>query len=122
VAAAAHLYTRLRYVERNPVRANWVERAQQGRWSSLGRRQAEPEHAARLLHPWPVPAPPDWLRHVNEPQTEAELAALGRAAARGCPYGPADWSTEVVGRLGLGHTLRPRGRPRKTNGPDTPEN
>jgi putative transposase len=35
VESDEHLYTVLRYVERNPVRANLVERAQEWRWSSL---------------------------------------------------------------------------------------
>src|SRR5436305_551738 len=34
-----HLLTVLRYVERNPLRANLVQAAEQWRWSSLGRRQ-----------------------------------------------------------------------------------
>src|SRR5208283_5511707 len=37
VESDEHLYTVLRYVERNPVRANLVERAEDWRWSSLGR-------------------------------------------------------------------------------------
>lgn len=117
VASDEHLYTLLRYVERNPVRANLVERAEHWRWSSLRLRQSDPERAARWLHTWPVPEPPDWPAHVNGPQTEAEVAALRQAVVRGCPYGPTDWSAEVVRRLGLEHTLRPRGRPKKAGDP-----
>src|SRR5271157_4832513 len=37
VESDEHLYTVLRYVERNPIRANLVERAEDWRWSSLAR-------------------------------------------------------------------------------------
>ena len=38
VESDEHLYAVLRYVERNPVRANLVQRAQDWRWSSTWRR------------------------------------------------------------------------------------
>src|SRR5438067_5627722 len=49
-----HLLTALRYVERNPVRAGLVTKAQDWAWSSLADRQAGGE-AAAWLHPGPVP-------------------------------------------------------------------
>ena len=66
------------------------------------------------LSPGPVPRGRDWLRHVAEPHSEAELAALRRSANRGTPYGSATWERRTIAKLGLESTLRPRGRPRKT--------
>ncbi|MGD9648602.1 MAG: hypothetical protein AB7U73_23020 [Pirellulales bacterium] len=43
----------------------------------------------------------------------AEEAAIGRSIARGQPLGGAAWTAKIVRQLGLEHTLRPRGRPRK---------
>ena len=65
------------------------------------------------LDPGPVILPANWLEWVNEPQTEAELEAVRRSVARGCPYGADSWVQAVVQRLGLQSTIRPRGRPRQ---------
>ena len=114
VEADAHLYTVLRYVERNALRANLVRRAQKWRWSSLWHRQAGGAVAGQLLAAWPVPVAENWLELVNQAQTGAELEAVRRSVVRGCPYGSAAWQERLVRRLHLGHTLRPRGRPKKT--------
>ena len=108
-----HFYSVVRYVERNPLRANLVQRAEQWRWSSTWRRTFGDADAKALLSAWPLPIPPDWLDHVNRPQTEAELKSLRRAVRRGCPYGDDQWQDNAAIRLGLVHTLRPRGRPKK---------
>lgn len=109
-----HLFTVLRYVERNPLRANLVQRAELWRWSSLYQRQSD-SNQPLLLSPWPVLEPPNWVEEVNAVQTEAELAAVRRCVERGCPYGSESWVNGVVARLGLHSTTRPRGRPRKAN-------
>jgi putative transposase len=103
----------LRYVERNPLRAGLVRRAEEWPWSSLACRLAGDDGAVGRLQAAPVALPPNWLEGVNQPQTEAELEALRRSVARGCPYGPEAWVQTVVQRLGLQSTIRPRGRPRK---------
>jgi len=58
-----------------------------------------------------VALPADWEERVDRPETGAELERLRRCAARGAPLGPAAWERGAAARLGLGHTLRPRGRP-----------
>jgi putative transposase len=113
VESDQQLYTVCRYVERNPLRANLVQQAEQWRWSSLWRRIHGDEQPGRLLSAWPVPLPDDWLKHVQAPQTEAELEALRRSVQRGSPFGSSDWQMQTSARLGLGHTLQPRGRPKK---------
>ena len=113
VAADEHLYAVLRYVERNPLRANRVARAEAWRWSRLGRRQRGDAKALGRLHPGPLPLPADGPDLVNTPHTEAERAALRQAVARAQPYGPAAWCVDTARRLGLEAALRPRGRPRK---------
>jgi len=50
---------------------------------------------------------------LNEPQTEAELAALARSIDRGTPYGSERWTERTAKKLDLEATLHPRGRPRK---------
>lgn len=108
-----HLYRVARYVERNALRANLVRRAEQWRWGSLFRWLRGSAEDRRLLAPWPVRRPADWTRHVNTPQTEAELSALRRCVNRGSPYGSDSWSERTIRSLGLESTLRSRGRPKK---------
>jgi putative transposase len=113
VAEDEHFVSVLRYVERNPLRAGLVQRAEDWPWSSLACRLAGGEVALRRLHPGPVPLPANWLKLVNQPQTEADLKAMRRSLARGRPYGSDGWVQAVVERLGLQSTIRPRGQPRK---------
>jgi putative transposase len=113
VAEDEHLYTVCRYVERNALRADLVERAEHWRWSSLWRRLHGDDQPGRFLTAWPVPLPADWVEHVNRPQTERELEAVRRAVQRNSPFGSLLWQKQMAARLGLGHTLRPLGRPKK---------
>jgi putative transposase len=108
-----HLYAVLRYVERNPVRANLVRRAERWRWSSLWHRDQGDKVARELLSAWPFPRPDDWLARVNRARTKTELDALRRSVRRGRPFGSEAWTAGLIARLGLEHTVRPQGRPRK---------
>jgi len=105
-----HLLTTCRYVERNPLRAGLVSRAETWRWGSLWHRVHQTEDL--LLDPWPVPRPDTWVEHVNSVQSELELAMLRRCLTRGSPFGEEGWRAATAKRLGLESTLRPRGRPR----------
>jgi putative transposase len=106
-----HLLTVCRYVERNPLRAGLVARAEQWPWSSLARRVRG--RGVDLLADWPTPEPPGWLEQVNGVETEGELEALRRSVRRGAPFGSEGWNQETAQCLGLASTLRPIGRPRK---------
>ena len=107
-----HLLTVLRYVERNPLRAGLVGRAQDWPWSSLGTADA-PD--APALHPGPVPRPANWRHWVNEADDPGQLAALRNSVNRGAPWGGPTWAERTAVHLGLEASLRPRGRPRKSD-------
>jgi putative transposase len=82
IEADAHLLTVLRYVERNPVRAHLVARAEQWLWCSA--RFWQPgERRPIWLEVWPVPRLEPWLKWVNQPVTAAELEGLRRCVH--CP-------------------------------------
>ena len=105
-----YFYTLVRYVERNALRANLAASAEAWRWGSLWRRV---QHVrSPLLTAWPLPEPRDWTALVNQPQTEAEVAAIGRCIRRGSPLGGDSWVEQTAKALGLVSTLRPRGRPK----------
>ena len=107
----SHLLTVLRYVERNPVRAKLVKRAEQWRWGSC-RVRLDPAHALHpLLAKWPVDRPRRWLDIVNQPQSADEAAAVKRHIERSRPYGQPGWTQRMAATLGLEQSLRPRGRP-----------
>ena len=112
-----HLLTVLRYVERNPLRAKRVERAENWRWSSLGlRRRADAPHWLLPTDRWPVHRREDWLTWVNRPQTMKEVDAIRVCVKRGRPYGSDRWIARTAKALSLQSTLRPRGRPEKQQG------
>jgi putative transposase len=109
-----HLYTVLRYVERNAVRANLVQRAELWRWSSAWRMYKGAADARGILSAWPMGRPADWLIRVNRAETKSELKALRRAVRRGQPFGSESWCERITKRLGLESTIRSPGRPKKT--------
>lgn len=100
-----------RYVERNPLRAGLVERAEQWRWSSLG---CGAERKG-VVAEWPVRPPHDWANWVDTPQAHEELSLQKlRAVIRTSePFGDEPWRHGVRARLGL-IPARPRGRPFNT--------
>jgi putative transposase len=53
------------------------------------------------------------MKVLNQPQTDAELAAVHVAKDRGRPYGDERWASKIAGRLGIESSLRPIGRPKK---------
>ena len=69
-----HFLVVCRYVERNAVRANIVDRAEDYRWGSLwnwlGGNSVVP------LSAWPVRRSSKWVERVNQPLTDAERTAL----------------------------------------------
>lgn len=105
VQTDGHLLTVWRYIERNPLRANLVGRAEEWPWSSLSEsrfKRATPE----LAKP-PIDLPRDWLERVNAAQTESELTPLRRSIATGEPYGDPAWREQTDDLVGW----RKQGRP-----------
>lgn len=109
----SHFLTVCRYVERNPLRAGLVSRAEDWRWSSLWRRTQGAPGKTGWLSRWPIERPPSWVEWVNESQPQPELENLRRSARRGQPYGSRGWVEATAEALQLDSTLRPRGRPTK---------
>jgi putative transposase len=108
-----NLLSVLRYVERAPLEARLVEKAQLWRFSSLGARTQGDREVKALLAPWPVERPPNWTAQVNAPLSAQEVRRIEVSIERSRPFGNADWVTRTTSRLGLEHTVRPEGRPPK---------
>lgn len=112
-----YLYTAVRYVELNPVRAGMVEKAEQYRWSSAS------AHCGLRRDALLVPAV-EWLANVGGPDGWSGWLALGddpdrvavlrRNSQRSLPCGNDAFVSDLERRVG--QTLRPAkmGRPRKS--------
>ena len=108
-----HFLTVCRYVERNALRANLVDEAEDWRFGSLWRWIQPKEPQPKLLSAWPMPRLPGWVARVNEAMGDEELEAMRRSVQRGRPWGDEGWVETIARRLNLESTMRPRGRPKK---------
>jgi len=106
-----HFLTACRYVERNALAAEMVERAEDWRWGSLWNWCGG--DSGVKLSSWPIARLPNWVERVNAPMTAKEEQQFQKSLERGCPFGNEGWVEKTVKRLGLESTQRSRGRPRK---------
>ena len=107
VQSDEHFLTVCRYVERNPLRAGLVNRAEDWRWSSLSDR-CRNCHTIGLSE-WPVPVPENWTGLVNDVEASAEAVRL--SIRRGRPFGDERWVAAAIARLGLQASIGAIGRP-----------
>jgi putative transposase len=107
-----HFLAVARYVERNALRAGLAAEAQGWQWSSLWRREMGSAQERGILSEWPVERPRDWLKRVNDPQSQREVAALRESIRRGRPFGEPLWQAATAAKLNLESTFRERGRPK----------
>ena len=106
-----HLATVCRYVERNPLTANLVRRAEEWRHGSLFARDRGDPKLQSILSEWPVDRPADWVARVNRPLTAKEKEAMEMSIRRSRPFGDDRWVAKTVAQLHLEHTMRREGRP-----------
>jgi putative transposase len=107
-----YLYQVVRYVERNALRANLVDRGEDWRRGSLWHRTRGGREKTSWLSDRPEPMPSDWPALVNQPRTNAEVEAIRRSVARSQLYGGDAWVRRTAQDLGLESTLHARGHPR----------
>lgn len=94
-----HFLCVCRYVERNPLKARLIGRAEDWRWSSAS--QHAPCSGRPSLAEWPVPKPPDWRDLVNVPDPSRIVTELRRALQTGMPFGSDAWQARTLEALGL---------------------
>ena len=107
-----HLWSAVRYVENNPVRAGMVRRAEDYRWSSAR------AHCGQSADPWLSIARPfpgamdrwaDWLRQ----DCEEPWSRLRVNSRTGNPSGSAEFIAKLSRLVGRPLEARPRGLPRR---------
>ena len=106
-----HFHTVCRYVERNAMTAELVNKAEDYRWGSLWNWLGGDSPIE--LSKWPVRRLPRWVGRVNQALTQKEIEALERCENRGRPFGNDDWVAKTVKKYKLESTIRPTGRPKK---------
>lgn len=109
-----HLWTAIRYVERNPVRARMVRKAENYDWSSAA------AHCGLRGDPLLSPLPGkvrvttrDWSPWLAEKEDEKPLAMIRLRTRTGRPVGSEEFIAKLESRLGRRLQPRPVGRPRK---------
>jgi putative transposase len=106
----------LRYVERNPVRARMVKKAENYAWSSAR------SHCGVATDPLLKPKPSwrkdldeiaSWSSWLAEPDTEEALLILRRNAMMGLPCGAEKFSKKIEKLAGRNLHYKPQGRPKR---------
>jgi putative transposase len=109
-----HLLAAIRYVERNPVRAKMVVRAEDYSWSSAAAHcglRSDP-----ILSPLPLLRPPEtlnWSSWLANPEDETLLAKIRLHTRTGRPIGHEDFVANLESCLGRRVHALTNGRPRK---------
>ncbi len=109
-----YLWAAVRYVERNPVRAGMVRRAQDYAWSSAA------AHCGRATSPllnlesiWQrsFSVMTDWSAWLAQGDEEEELRVVRRNIDKGLPCGSDEFVKALGRQIGRPLEFRPRGRP-----------
>ena len=107
----SHLWAAVRYVERNPVRAAMVKRAEAYRWSSAAAHCGLCEETVLATAFPSVGAIDDWAQWLREPLDDENetCASIRRQTLTGRPCGSSEFLDQVEELLGRTLRLRPRG-------------
>ena len=107
-----HLTTVIRYVEKNPLLAKLVLKAEDWQWSSLQRRERNNETDRKLLSSLPAELPTNYSESVNTILNDDSLKEVRHSIKKGTPFGSDVWIGKMVEKYNLGNTLRGPGRPK----------
>ena len=107
----AHLWAAVRYVERNPVRAGLVERAEAYRWSSAAGHCGSRSDPVLSNEFPPAGVIGDWSAWLAEGEDETATTAVRRGTRTGRPCGSPKFLDQLEGLLD--RVLRPKKRGRK---------
>ncbi len=110
----SYLIQLIRYVERNPLRAKLVRKAEAWQWGSAWRRFEGNREQQRLLDALPATLPHKYREWLNERESDESLTTIRNSVNKGTPYGTINWVEKMVKKFDLLLTTRVRGRPRNT--------
>lgn len=113
-----YLWAAIRYVERNPIRAKMVRKAENYRWSSAGWHCGlRPDPLLTTKPTWrrQFEGIGDWSAWLAEGDEPEKLEVLRRNVDKGLPCGSEKFIQKLEKLTGRALQYRPRGRPRKAN-------
>jgi len=111
-----YTWAAMRYVERNPVRANMVRKAERYPWSSAAghcRLRTDPVITSKAHWQKRIRAIGDWSAWLAEGDNTEELANIRRNVDKGLPCGSASFIRKLERLAGRSLTFRPQGRPKQ---------
>ena len=109
-----HYWAAMRYVERNPVRANIVRRAWEYPWSSASAHvTGQDPNTVISLQRWEAMSPPDWRAALAEAESKEDLETLRSHTRTGRPLGSDSFLSKLERALGRRLRPLPVGRPKK---------
>lgn len=111
-----YLWAAIRYVERNPIRAKMVRKAENYRWSSAGGHCGLRQDALLTKKPYwcrQFEGIGDWSAWLAEGDEVEKLGVLRRNTEKGLPCGSGKFIHKLEKITGRALQYRPRGRPRK---------
>ena len=103
----------MKYIESNPLRAKLADKAEDWQWGSLFLRKNNTERSSKILTPWPVDIPSNYLKLVNQPLPKPQLESIRHSVIRNKPLGGVSWVEKMISKYDLQYTVRPEGRPKK---------
>lgn len=112
----AYLWAAVRYVERNPVRADMVRRAEDYRWSSAAAHCGKRiDGLLNLESAWSKQflVIEDWSAWLAEGDETEEMQTLRRNVDKGLPCGAEGFVKKLGKQAGRLLDYRPQGRPKK---------
>ncbi len=107
-----HLFTVLRYVERNPLTAKLVKHPLDWRYGSVFRRYMGTDKEKQLLSPWVNNEPSNYIEILTQALTPKEIERIEQSEKKGVPYGDEEFVLNTVEKYNLHSTLRGKGRPK----------
>ncbi|MBS3819951.1 transposase [bacterium] len=110
-----YVYTAVRYIEQNPIKAGLVQKPEDYSWSSARSHVFKEEDD--LLSDFPLLSEiPDWSSYLREPVTEEDRRLLLQHEKCGRPLGSKDFLRKIERITGRPVIKRKPGRPRKKAG------
>ena len=111
-----YLWAAVRYVERNPVRAKMVRKAENYRWSSASAHCGlKPDPVLTRKQSWQrqFESIGDWSAWLAEGDESQKLEVLRRNVDKGLPCGTEKFINKLEKLTGRALQYRPRGRPKQ---------
>jgi putative transposase len=112
-----HAIAAARYIERNPVAAGLVQRAERWHWSSAAFHSGQGSRPKLLTDSSPVPGghlPDEWAGLLAERVPSPVAKSLHGASSVNALLGSDSWIDDLESTTGRRLRPRPRGRPRKS--------